>query len=327
MRNPSLFFVYLSQIGSFRALMIRHCIPILFCLCLGLMTACEREVSSSLKPEEVIASYIDDGQTVDCMKLAKLNWALAETGQLADKVFHYTQVGSDGILVPWNLTSEAGELLSDIYWSMGHVAFAQRMAFESNVLDERDVNPEMIKRLIETNLVYGAYPVAKKYIDVLENERGWKKVAQSYRRFLNDDAAVESDPVLGPKRRCVPETDFISLVRGIDEDLKDIIRANPKYHNAVEYLGVLYLLDCDMDKFKDMLDEFYGTEALPELPVSFAEAACMLSEIDRGYWKKVGVSSEIYKQYTDFKSRLENGLSPDKHKDTFWYHIMRINHL
>lgn len=289
------------------------------------MTACEHEVSSSLKPEEVIASYTDDGQTVDCLKLSRLNLALTETGQLADKVFNYTQVGSDGILVPWNLTSEAGELLSDIYWSMGHVAFAQRMAFESNVLDKRDVNPEMIKRLIETNLVYRAYPVAKKYIDVLEKERGWKTVAQSYRRFLNDDAAVESDPVLGPKRRCVPETDFISQVRGIDEDLKDIIHTNPKYRNAVEYLGVLYLLDCEMDKFKEMLDEFYGTEALPELPVSFAEAACMLSEIDRGYWKTKGVSSEIFKKYNDFKSRLENGLSPDKYKNTFWYYIMRVN--
>ena len=217
--------------------------------------------------------------------------------------------------------------LSDTYWSMGHIAFAQRRAMESNVLDERDVNPEMVNRLIETNLVYGAYPVAGKYIDILETIHGWKKVARGYRRFLNNDEAVESDPVLGPKRKCIPETDFISMVRGVDEDLKDIIRANPRYHKAVEYLGVMYLLDCDMDKFKEMLDEFYGTEALPELPVSFAEAACMLSEIDRGYWKKVGVSSEVFKKYTDFKSRLENGLSPDKYKDTFWYYIMRVNTL
>ena len=305
--------------------MIKHCIPILCFFCLGLITACEREVSSSFQPEEIIASYTDDGQTVDCLKLSRLNLALAETGQLADKVFNYTQVGSDGILVPWNLTVETGEILSDIYWSMGHVAFAQRMAFEANVLDERDVNPEMVKRLVETNLVYGAHPVAQKYIAVLEKERGWKKVAQSYRRFINDDAAIDSDPVLGPKRRCVPESDFISQVRGIDKDLKDIIRSNPKYHNAVEYLGVLYLLDCEMDKFKEMLDEFYGTEALPELPVSFAEAACMLSEINRGYWKTKGVSSEIFKKYNDFKSRLENGLSPDKYKNTFWYYIMRVN--
>jgi len=304
--------------------MMKYFSPIPLLLSLSLMTSCNNEVYYSFQPEEVIATYINDEQTVDYLKLSQLNLALAETGQLADKAFHYTQAGSNGILIPWNLTTEIGERLSDIYWSMGHIAFSQRMAFEANVMDERDINPRMVKRLIETNLVFGAYPVAEKYIDILGQEKGFRKVAQEYRRFLYNDAAIESDPVLGPKRECVPETNFISMVRGIDEDLKDIIRANPGYHNAIEYLGVIYLLDCDMDKFKEMLDEFYGSEALPDLPVSFAEAACMLSEIDRGYWKKMGVSSEVYKRYNDFKSRLENRLSPDKYKDTFWYYIMRV---
>jgi hypothetical protein len=276
---------------------------------------------------KVIASYIDDGQTADYNKLPKLNLALAETGQLADKVFHYTQAGSDGIVAPWTQTVDNGELLSDIYWSMGHIAYSQRMAMETNVLDDREYNPYMMRRLIETNLVFGAYDVAGKYIKVLEKDRKYRRIARDYKIFLDNDAAVEADPVLGPKRKCIPETDFISLVRGIDEDLKDIVRANPGYHKAIEYLGVIYLLDCEMDKFKEMLDEFYGTEALPELPVSFAEAACMLSEINRGYWKEVGVSSADYKKYTDFKSRLENGLSLDRYKDTFWYYIMKVNTL
>ncbi len=305
--------------------MTKHSLTCLILSILSLMTACKREAPSSFDPEKIIKSYIDDDHQVDYLKLSRLNMALAETGQLADKAFTYTQAGSDGILVPWNMTKETGKLLSDTYWSMGHIAFAQRMAMETNVLDEQDANPEMVNRLIETNLVYGAYPVAEKYIGILENIHGWKNVAQGYRPFLNNDEAVEADPVLGPKRSCIPKTDFISMVRGVDEDLKDIIRANPSYHKAVEYLGVMYLLDCDMDKFKDMLDEFYGTEALPELPVSFAEAACMLSEIDKGYWKKVGVSSEVFKKYNDFKSRIENKLSPDKYKNTFWYYIMRVN--
>ncbi|MBR5175985.1 MAG: hypothetical protein IKW89_08675 [Bacteroidales bacterium] len=292
---------------------------------LVLMIACGREATSSFDPETIIASYVDDERQVDYLKLSRLNMALAETGQLADKMFHYTQAGSYGIIVKWNLAKEVGELLTDTYWSMGHIALAQRMAFEATVMDDREFNPEMIKRLIETNLVYGAYPVAKKYIDILGKARAWRRVAESYRKFLYNDAAVESDPVLGAKRKCIPKTDFISMVRGIDEDLKDIIRANPGYHKAIEYLGAIYLLDCEMDKFKEMLDEFYGTEALPELHTSFAEAACMLSEIHRGYWKTVGVPVDTYKKYTDFKARLDNGLSQDKYKDTFWYYIMRVN--
>ena len=325
--NPSPFLYICCQQVRFVLIMIKHCLTILFLSFLGLTTACKHEVLSSFDPDGVIASYQDDGHKVDYLNLSRLNLALAETGQLADKLFNYTQAGSNGILVPWNLTPEAGERLSDTYWSMGHIAFAQRMAFETNVLDDRKYNPAMMRRLIETNLVYGTYDVADKYIKVLEKDRAGHRIARDYKVFLYNDEAVEADPVLGPKRKCIPENDFISLVRGIEEDLKDIVRANPEYHKAIEYLGVIYLLDCKMDKFKEMLDEFYGTEALPELPVSFAEAACMLSEIDRGYWKKVGVSSEIYKRYNDFKSRLENRLSPDKYKNTFWYYIMEVNAL
>ena len=301
--------------------------PVFLCLAFVAVTvlSCAREMPVGRNWEDIIRTYQDDGHTADYEKLTLLNLALAETGQLADKGFHYTQAGSDGIFVPWAQTTQTGELLSDIYWSMGHVAYAQRMAMETNVLDEEDYNTSMMVRLIETNLVYGAYDVARKYIDILEQDKSFRKLASSYRRFLGNDEAIEADPILGPKRKCIPEQDFISLVRGIDEDLKDIIRANPSYHNAIEYLGVIYLLDCEMDKFKAMLDEFYGTEALPELPASFAEAACMLSEINRDYWKTVGVSQETYNRYRDFKKRLGTGLSMDKFKDTFWFYIMRVN--
>ena len=299
--------------------------PLILFLAFGCFLSCQKSNPPSEDPEGVIAAYMDDGRTVDYLKLSRLNLALAETGQLADKVFHYTQAGSNGILVPWNLDIESGERLSDVYWSMGHIAYAQRMAFEADVLDDRDYSPRMMRRLIETNLVSGAYDVARKYIDILALNPKDKAVAEQYRPFLDNDDLIEADPVLGPRRRCIPEKDFISLVRGIDEDIKDIIRANPSYHNAVEYLGVIYLLDLEMDRFKEMLDEFYGTESLPKLPASFAEAACMLSETNHNYWKEVGVSPETYNRYRDFKKRLGTGLSMDKFRDTFWYYIMRAN--
>ena len=264
---------------------------VLFLLVLPL--GCKDPQTAEAGWDEIIAGY-EDGPTVDFMKAARLNLALAETGQLADKVFHYTQAGYGGIIPPWAQTVENGELLSNIYWSMGHIAYAQRMAMETNVLDDRKFNPAMIRRLVETNLVYGAYEVAGKYLRILETDRSSRDFVKKYKDYLYNDNAVDADPVLGPKKKCIPEKDFISLVRGIDEDLKDIIRINPSYHKAVEYLGTIYLLEC---------------------------------EIDRGYWKEVGVSSAEYKRYTDFKSRLENGLSMDRFTDTFWYYIMKVNTL
>ena len=289
--------------------------------------ACNRLQPGGSDWDGIISSFRDDGRTADYRKLPLLNLALAETGQLVDKVFHYTQAGSDGVFPTWSMTVESGKLLSDIYWSMGHIAYAQRMAMEANTLSDGDYDPAMMLRLIETNLVFGAYEVAGKYIGILEKDSSSQKAATGYRRFLYDDAAVDSDPVLGPKRRCIPSEDHISLSGGIEEDLKRIIRTNPSHRITLEYLGAIYLLDCDMEAFKAMVDEFYGTEALPELHGAFAEAACMLSEVHHGYWKTVGVDKAVHNRYLDFTKRLGTGVSMDRFKDTFWYYIMRVNSL
>lgn len=302
-------------------------ILLLFAISVLSFPACTSSRPSGRDWNAVIAAYRDDGRTADYQKLSLLNLALAETGQLVDKVFHYTQAGSDGIFPTWSMTVESGKLLSDIYWSMGHIAYAQRMAMEANTLSEGDYDPAMMLRLTETNLVFGAYDVAGKYIGILEKDRLFHKTAAAYRKFLYDDDAVESDPVLGPKRRCIPAEDHISLLGGIEEDMKRIIRTNPAHTITADYLGTIYLLDCDMEAFKAFVDEFYGTEALPALHGAFAEAVCMMSEVYHGYWKTVGVDRKVYNRYLDFTKRIGTGVSMDRFKDTFWYYIMRVNSL
>ncbi len=287
----------------------------------SLVSCCEKQLATK-DWGKIIASYQDNPSAVNCLKLAELNLALAETGRLAEDIFKYTQVGLEGLLPDWDRSLATGALASDIFYSMGLVAFSQRMAFEAYVVDDAEYNPAMLLRLIQTNIILGAYPVAGKYIAFLEKE-GYD--CSRYKPLLYDDAAVESDAELGPKRRCVPVEDQIALEHGIEEDLKRVIRQQPAYHNAIEYLGAIYLLNCKMDEFKQLLDEFYGTEALPALPGSFAEAACMLSEIHHNYWKEVGVSQETFSRYREFKKRLGTGLSMDRFKDTFWYYIMRVN--
>jgi len=276
---------------------------------------------------DIIADYQDTSQTVVFDNLARLNLALAQTGQLAERAFTYTQAGPGGLIPEWGQKPRTGALLSDIFYSMGYVALSQRYAFETLVQDEPEYSDRMLARLVETNLIFGAYPVAEKYINRLEDRDKLHRSAVSYRAFLYDDSAVEADSVLGAKRRCIPEDDFLSDEGTLDEQLKIIIRTNPKHGATMEYLGMIYLLDCNFDAFKGMLDEFYGTQALESLPVSFSEAACMMSEIYPDYWKSVGVDIGIYRRYTDFKKLLESGRSPEKYKKTYWYYVMRVNNL
>ena len=253
--------------------------------------------------------------------VCRQNLALAEAGCLADEAFHFTQCGAAGILIDWDWDVVTGMMLSDVYYSMGHVALAQKLAFEANVCSNRGYEPEAVKRLIQTNIIYGAWDVAEKYICLLEKDRAYRSWATGQRRFLRDSDAVKNDPEYGPRMGCIPENDFTTGSKAADSDLKTIIRTNPEYRKTIEYLGVMYLTDCDFENFRALLDEFYGTKALPALPASFAEAACMMSELEPGYWKKVGVDSGVYRRFKEFCSRMDAGLSLDRFSDSYWYYV------
>ena len=258
--------------------------------------------------------------------LCRQNLELAREGRLAEDAFTLVQYTTSGLVLEWEQDWRLAELLSDIYYEAGHMALAQRYAFEASVFAKGDYNPQMLRRLIQTNIIYGAYPVAEKYIAALEGDRKYGKWAAAQRLFLGNDEAVAADPEYGAKRKCIPEEDFLSSATGI-EDLEHVIDANPEHHNSIEYLGVYYLLACDFDSFTALLEKYYGTAALPRLPRSFAEAVCLMSEINYGYLRKYGVDGAIYKRYCAFADRLGAGLglSMEKYSDTYWYYVMKMN--
>ena len=263
-------------------------------------------------------------QPLNYYDLCRQNLELAREGRLAEDAFTCVQHSSAGLVLEWERDWRLAKLLSDIYYEAGHMALAQRYAFEANVYAEGRYMPDMLKRLIQTNIIYGAYPVAEKYITELESDRECGAWARDQRRFLRDDAAVEADPEYGAKRRCIPEQDFLAATIGI-EDLGYVIDANPEHHKSMDYLGVYYLLDCDFERFGALVERYYGTPALPTMPRSFAEAVCMMSEDNPGYWKRFGVEPAVYRRYRDFVTRLSTGLSMSKFDDTFWYYVMMMN--
>lgn len=273
-----------------------------------------------------LLEYVDGAGKLRAKDIAYINIALASEGRLAEDAFSYIQIGPDGLFPQWQKLPYEGRILANIFYQAGHVSLARRMAFESDVCCAPKHDGNMIKILVKTNLIYGNWKIAEKYICLLERDGGKNAAwATSQRRFLDNMEAVLADDEYGPRSKCIPEENFIIYRRGYDVDLRDIIKANPTFSNAVDILGVYYLLSLDFDDFKPFLDEYAGTETLSSLPRSFAEAACMMSEINPGYWKSVGVSTDTFRRYTDFKKRLASGLSTEEYNDTYWVYVMRMN--
>lgn len=259
-----------------------------------------------------------------------LNMALANQGRLADEMFGYDQAGVEGLLVKWNKTENISCMLSDIYYTMGVLAPAQEMAFEGFVCAKGNSNPRMLKRLIETNLIYGEYAVAEKYISLLERTFAYKEWASNQRRFLYNDKTVLEDENLGARRIALPDTGKLALTDGLNDELEMVIKENPDFKNSIEYLGAIYLLSKDLQSFQALIDKYYGTKALPTLPRSFQEALIVMSEKETEMWERYNISESIIKRFSTYKQQvLGNKQNPgianilySSFGDTYWFYFM-----
>ena len=270
------------------------------------------------------------GKLTNFLSMCHLNMALANKGELSDKMFNFDQRGPQGLLVQWNKSENISCMLSDIYFTMGATASSQEMAFEGYVSAMEDGNPRMLKRLVQTNLIYGTYPVAEKYISILEKTYAYRDWAQSQRKYLYNDEVVESDPILGTRRRMLPDRNSLAMIKGLAGDLALFLEKGPANSAALQYLGAMYLLAKDLEGFKALVEKYYGTEFLPVLPVHFQEAVIVMSEKEPDYWKRFNVSETIVARFTDYKKQvLANrnnsaiaGLLNRSYGNTYWFYFM-----
>ena len=270
------------------------------------------------------------GKLTNFLYMCHLNMALANKGELSDKMFNFDQRGPQGLLVQWNKSENISCMLSDIYFTMGATASSQEMAFEGYVSAMEDGNPRMLKRLVQTNLIYGTYPVAEKYISILEKTYAYRDWAQSQRKYLYNDEVVESDPILGTRRRMLPDRNSLAMIKGLAGDLALFLQKGPANSAALQYLGAMYLLAKDLEGFKALVEKYYGTEFLPVLPVHFQEAVIVMSEKEPDYWKRFNVSETIVARFTDYKKQvLANrnnsaiaGLLNRSYGNTYWFYFM-----
>lgn len=272
-----------------------------------------------------------EGPQNNYLNLCYLNLALVKQGILADQMFHFDQKGLQGLLVTWNQTEHISTLLSEVAFAMGNSALAQEMAFEAFATAKGEGNPRMLKRLVQTNLIYGAYPIAEKYIDLLENTACYRKWATNQRRFLYNDTTVEKDPLLGTMRKSLPANNYLLETKTIENDLSNLVEANPSNTAAIQYLGAFYLLEKNMDGLKNMIETYYGTEVLPVLPKSFQEAVITMSETDPDYWKRFHISISVLQRFAEYKKQVLANRNNRKnlqelmrrgYGDTYWFYYM-----
>lgn len=280
--------------------------------------------------DRIISGF--DQTTLSKRRMCNLNLALAQTGQLSGRLMEYPQKGIETLMLPWDQTVFTAELHSDLYYCMGIISASQKFAFEAWVSSHSSGNPRMLKRLVETNLATGAYPVAEKYIGLLENTWHYKDWATAHRRFLYNDQAVENDSVLGLKRRCW-QTETLRPETYTDPvtTLLRMLPSCPENQAGLQYLTSFLLLNKDLKTYSMLQDSLYRTPAWKTMTGIQQEAVVICNPSDPHYWLEHGVSVQVRNRAIKFMQKVQEdsrfGQNPavtlaEEYGKTYWYYYM-----
>ncbi|MBP7359186.1 MAG: hypothetical protein KA955_07625 [Prevotella sp.] len=239
----------------------------------------------------------------NCIDQICINTALAEKGMLAEKLFNYPQKGIECIYIAREASSPyEAMIISEEFFSMGYIAASRRWAFEAN--EGMDNNsPYCFQQLARTNIIFGDYDVADKYISLLKSTIFYRDWADTQSRYLHNDNAVSHNKLLGIKRSCIHTKDDMMFDYDITADLKQIIDHNPRHTATIQYLGTIYLLSHDMTGFKNMIDRYYRTRALPTLPQTFQEAIVLIASGNTAMLKHYNISKKIINEYNAYQQQ------------------------
>ena len=280
-----------------------------------------------------------------------LNLALAQQGMLAERLFHYPQYGPNSLI--FISKDKAPDVkLARILFAMGNMAAAQNVAFNA-CFTTGGYNPSMLKMILQIDLMRGAYPVALKYIELLEKSMYYSAWAACRRKYLFDDQAVSADPLLAAGRRDFPQEEAFVLSATPLDDLCRTLDANPADGKAMQYALSYLLLSKDIDRLGSFIRRYYGTPSLSILPLPAQEALLFSQDYYRtmdeeyalrhnlaerrslalhlltdDFLYEHGVTHETAGRFRNFKAAYgmarQDPEALSGYKNTFWYYILFI---
>lgn len=259
------------------------------------------------------------------MSVSATNLALAMTNQLGERAFEFYQRGSEGLLPPFERNYATTLLTGEIYFHLGLINTAERLAFEAmEAITNYNKSGRALKRLVETNIINGQYKVAEKYIKMLEKTIFYRRWAEHMRAMLGDEKAINAHPLYGTLRQYRLQEDFLFSDTELDKICGQLFMHNHKNQMAAQYLLLMPLLDRDVPRFMQYVQ--YVQSQIRYNPRSCQEAIAFAFMQQRQQPPQGLVSPLILQQLNDF-SRIYSAGGKDapgleQFRNTAWYYLM-----
>ena len=206
---------------------------------------------------------------------------------------------------------------------------AQRYTFEAQeaILDYQK-SARCYKRLAETNLINGNYPVARKYLVTLQKTLFYSDWADQTLRLLGNEEAIDNLPEYGLLRRnrisydsFYSENDYLGMLR-------QLYLSNKSNRLGFEYLVAACLLQKDLDMFVNVLG-MNDVIAYDDMPTYFQQAFALWWSINKSKsgQNPPGVSPDItigLKNFVKDAQKHQNNREwmRNHYGTTYWYYYL-----
>ena len=260
------------------------------------------------------------------MSVSATNLALAMNNQLGERALDFYQRGSEGLLPPFERNFATTQLTGEIYFYLGLVNTAQRLAFEAmEAIPNYNKSGRVLKRLVETNIINGQYKVAEKYIKILEKTIFYRRWAERMRAMLGDEKAINAHPLYGTLRQYRLQEDFLFSDTELDKICGQLFMHNHQNQMAAQYLLMMPLLDRDVPRFMQYAQ--YVQSQIQYNPRSCQETIAFAFMQQRQQPPQGLVSPLVLQRLNDF-SRIYSAGGKDapglqQFRNTVWYYLVK----
>lgn len=292
------------------------------------------EVAAYHKNWNEIIKYVADNPKLCTVKNYDRNinfyydMALAQKNQLGTKMFTYPQLmGIDALFIDEPMATIVCLPVAMFYYNMGFVTNALHFALEAQT--SYPSSHYTMRYVIDCLIVIGDYRTAEKFLDKYEKTMfSGKYVAERRKVIQKREDVTDTDftsKYIHDTRAKHPTDDFYMQSR--QNNVLQILMANPKNQVASQYLICSALLQNDLDLFAQILLAGIADLDYNNLPRIYQEALLLYwstSQNVRPETEKFKVSSYLRDAFADF-ARIMTAKSPGyereiakKYPNTFW---------
>jgi len=245
------------------------------------------------------------------------NLALQQTGQMAEKMFHYDQIGVSGLFIDMK-DHFSCYARSELFYQWGWINPAQHSVYESmsGYTFIKEANIRNMKRLYDCAVIQKNSVLAMKYGKILSRSLFYRNYAKSR------ESITDYPPALRMKN---------SLIRNMPVVLETLMEDNNTNQAVFEYLMAWYLLERNYEQAKKCFDRYSRRISYPTIPTHYAEFLLLykrINQLDDSFFEQYPISRELRERFEMMDTLVQAKMDEtiwktleSRYKHTYWFYV------